>query len=1827
MRRTAVFAALLAWTLAAHADVTFYTQAVWAELNNWNIQAGTPAYTAQVLFNSSSDRLTPTRLIYNGTPPTQDYSVDAIAQGCAPYPSSPTTWSHYLRVSGSNWYEVRMVVPTNSDGSWLQVQVYRVASGVYTLLAYTTSSCVYDHYKSTIAGSNITVFIAGSNVLSVSDASYASGNLGLGSSNFTYYTYFFATVLSYADIQPPSVPTGLNAAALYSDHVNLAWIASTDNVAVTGYKVYRGGAYLGTSSGTSYTDVTVDYATNYSYTVSALDAAGNESSQSAALPVHTPAPIYAAPQTGAPQEFSTTWGAGPEKITMLTGALGIRIPLPRLQHRTAGPGYQFVASHNSQFWTWDAAGTKMNALDVGYGLNWLFQIAAVYPVFSGDTLVRYELQDGSGVVHKLLPTGTAHVYKTQDSSYLVWKDDASPYPTLTFRDGTIWQFGCVSRYPEPESGSRYPTKLTDRFGNQITVTYGPAQGWTGTNTSARITSILDSQTTYSWTYSTVSGDPTNQPHVTQVYHYKNGQYFVDAQFTYSTNTGIVSPFNQPLSGQPITKVLLMQIYFTGSPGPFVFEYNTSAEVTKITFPYKGYFRYAYATASFSSGARQIREISTRYMSADTSTEQTYTFSHPDEPTLSQHTQTKVADPPGNSKIWFFINGSSPGWDNGLLACLHTYQGSGAAASCGATPTSGTLLRRVDHTWTQDNPASGDLTNPRITSTTGTLEDNTTQSRTEQDVDSSGNVTTVREYAYGNLSTPYRSITTSYMSGGDYTTRNILNLPYQVKVYEGAVTGTLKSTTTYSYTTGGTYPQGTPQWDQSYASVFRPRVYQVNKDGLVTTYSADAGGNVTGATDPLYHTVSSAGYDSTTGYTTLASVTGGGNTTTFTTNPDNTPNSETGSNGDTVSFNYNFYRPMRVNKPDGTYTSYAYSDRDGGGYPINPPGSWTYPHVSTQTSYLGKVSKTIIDGFGRPLFQMVRETASPVVWITTKTEYTACSCSTTGKSYRTSRPYKSDASGTPLSGHNYYWTTSTFDALGRPTQVELPDGNKTTYAYAVENNATWKGTLTKVTPPKLITDPTGKPKRYLNDAFGRLLRVEEPKADLTLAKTAEYTFDVMGRMTQARTFKRDGSAYQTRTFVYNTLGQLTSATNPENGTVTYTYNGDGLLATKTDAKSQVLYFFYDTKHRLLRIESPQGTVKTEFTYDTGTYGVGKMATASNDGHTWRYSYDVMGRVTTQTLQAPIWNGQNQLTATAQYGFDYDGQLKDLYYPGFGYAAPGGSVTPGTHYQYSYDAVGRPAGLQYDAGGWQTVAQNAQYNAAGQITSWQESAPGLTTLTRTYDAARGWITNINAGGFINLTYNYLPDGRVSSVTDSVNPGQSASYSYDELNRLTAATTPNWGLAFTYDDFGNRLTQSATGGSPPTKTLAYDNNNRITTSGYSYDSNGNLTNTPGSTTLQYDVFDRLTRGPLVGEYYPWYGYDAFGRRVWRSAEGGIQHVYFYDPGGRLLADLVVGGQATTYQYFAGQRLNQYTDRVGTVRYDRYVGARHYYPYGEEITSTNSDTYKFAQLHRDGDTGLDYAVNRYYSSGQGRFLTPDPSPATKAKQPKSWNAYSYAAGDPVNLRDTQGLEYGAVWCWQDPESEAFVCIQVGDPGEGGPRPQPVVDPPVDSGAGPYRPRLGGISDPTLQKVFDKAFDVGKKKLEKTACADLFSKTPGQASNAFAAAHYDNGVIGDLSRPSGIVPTTTFAVANQQSQTVTINVNGYFFGPRYQDLGNNISLDHWAGVLYGVENISDADFRAYVLLHELAHLTGALPDENDQARSDEFNRDILRKCFGKNPR
>jgi chitodextrinase len=93
------------------------------------------------------------------------------------------------------------------------------------------------------------------------------------------------------DTQPPTTPGGLTGTALSGSSIRLNWAASTDNVGVTGYRVYRNGTLLTTVSGSTltYTDTTAAASTTYTYEVGAVDAANLESSPRASVGVTTPA--------------------------------------------------------------------------------------------------------------------------------------------------------------------------------------------------------------------------------------------------------------------------------------------------------------------------------------------------------------------------------------------------------------------------------------------------------------------------------------------------------------------------------------------------------------------------------------------------------------------------------------------------------------------------------------------------------------------------------------------------------------------------------------------------------------------------------------------------------------------------------------------------------------------------------------------------------------------------------------------------------------------------------------------------------------------------------------------------------------------------------------------------------------------------------------------------------------------------------------------------------------------------------------------------------------------------------------------------------------------------------------------------------------------------------------------------------------------------------------------------------------------------------------------------------------------------------------------------
>src|SRR3954466_5418689 len=86
---------------------------------------------------------------------------------------------------------------------------------------------------------------------------------------------------------PPPPPAGLVATAVGATTINLSWTASTDNVGVTGYIVKRNGTQVGTPTTTTFADTGLLSGLTYSYTITARDAAGNFSAESASVDART----------------------------------------------------------------------------------------------------------------------------------------------------------------------------------------------------------------------------------------------------------------------------------------------------------------------------------------------------------------------------------------------------------------------------------------------------------------------------------------------------------------------------------------------------------------------------------------------------------------------------------------------------------------------------------------------------------------------------------------------------------------------------------------------------------------------------------------------------------------------------------------------------------------------------------------------------------------------------------------------------------------------------------------------------------------------------------------------------------------------------------------------------------------------------------------------------------------------------------------------------------------------------------------------------------------------------------------------------------------------------------------------------------------------------------------------------------------------------------------------------------------------------------------------------------------------------------------------------
>jgi len=293
----------------------------------------------------------------------------------------------------------------------------------------------------------------------------------------------------------------------------------------------------------------------------------------------------------------------------------------------------------------------------------------------------------------------------------------------------------------------------------------------------------------------------------------------------------------------------------------------------------------------------------------------------------------------------------------------------------------------------------------------------------------------------------------------------------------------------------------------------------------------------------------------------------------------------------------------------------------------------------------------------------------------------------------------------------------------------------------------------------------------------------------------------------------------------------------------------------------------------------------------------------------------------------------------------------------------------------------------------------------------------------------------------------------------------YTYDSMNRLASATA-NAGvdkglmLGWTYDRYGNRWAQNATGTGNASAVRAqltfFGNTNRI--DGWSYSASGNLLNDQIHT-YTYDAENRIAT--LNGE--PEYIYDAEGRRVAKTNSSGVATaVYVLGLGGEQVSELNGSGAWVHSNVFAGggRLLASYegpagtdtagyhyhlTDWLGTKRMQTTAAGNQEetcmsYPFGDGLSCTggpDATEHHFTGKERDAESGLDYFRARYLTSDLGRFMTPDWAAAPTAvpyaavDNPQTLNLYAYVGNDPNTRIDVDGHCGGLSNCnpdWWNP-------------------------------------------------------------------------------------------------------------------------------------------------------------------------------------------------------
>ena len=617
---------------------------------------------------------------------------------------------------------------------------------------------------------------------------------------------------------------------------------------------------------------------------------------------------------------------------------------------------------------------------------------------------------------------------------------------------------------------------------------------------------------------------------------------------------------------------------------------------------------------------------------------------------------------------------------------------------------------------------------------------------------------------------------------------------------------------------------------------------------------------------------------------------------------------------------------------------------------------------------------------------------------------------------------------------------TLDNMGNRTKEELFDpGNNLARTQQHEYDALsrlWKdiGAQNQITQYqydaqgnlKQIADPLSHATNFQFDTRNRLKQSTDPANGIM-----QHTLDALDRITQVSDPRNIDTTYTN-----NGFGDVTQEVSADRGTITYTYDAAGNVKTVTDGRGVKHTYTWDalnrpTKRAHATVTGVPGAAQLIWSYDTGTHGIGRLSSMTDESGSTSFSYDAHGRLLAKTQTATI--GTVNYTHTLNYQYDNFGRVSQMTYPS------------GTQVTTTYGADGRPNELRVNGN---LLLSNITYQPFGEPKTWTWG--NNQSYVRSFDADGRLKTHRVGSDTRTLTYDAA--SRITQTADT-NPVYNRSYDYDALDRLIGQSDNTGFKLWGYDANSNR-TNAQIGATNYLYTLAASSNRLQTVAGpvmktYTYDAAGNPLS-DGATTFTWNAAGKLANTVNNAKTH-FYRYNALDQRITKNGPLSSKFMVFYDADGQLIGEYRDNASTATptddwlvrqetiwlediplavirkptatgpiqVYYVHADHLN--TPRVIVNTANTIVWRwENTHPFGANLPDEDPDGNaqlfeyhpRFPGQYFDRETNLHYNYFRYYEPETGRYVSPDPIGLAGG-----FNTYGYVENDPISWIDSDGL------------------------------------------------------------------------------------------------------------------------------------------------------------------------------------------------------------------